>query len=286
MIEKTKIIVHNGASHFDEFLAIALIMGKFYGLDFVIERKNPSEAELEDPNIWCVDVGGRYEPQKLNFDHHQDLRLPAAFGLVAKHFNIHKDMRKSHNWWEVHSVMDRKGPFEVSSRLGIDYKTLLCVTNPFVGFMLRKFAENPNSSSIKELMKDFGYSLIKNLEREKSMFAYFNRCETIKLNDKHTFVLNPSKDYFGAEKWIETQPTKISIMVSYDDRGEGWVFMRMRNNLGVDFTKISSDPRMLFVHKTGFIGKTKTLISIEQVKELLLKSITMEVVCNSGLASS
>lgn len=276
MIEKTKIIVHNGAAHFDEFLSISLIMGKFYGLDFIVERKNPSEAELEDPNIWVVDIGGRYQPEKLNFDHHQDLRLPASFGLIAKHFNIHKEMRKSHNWWEIHSVMDRKGPAEVASRLGIDNKVLLCTTNPLVGFMLRKFSENPNALHIKELMKDFGHSLIQNLERERSMFSYFNKCEVTKLNDKHSFIFNPSKDYFGAEKWIETQPKNHSIMVSYDDRGDGLVFMRMRNNPEIDFTRLKDRECMLFIHKSGFMGKTKIKMALPEIKDLLLKVVNKE----------
>jgi hypothetical protein len=40
---------------------------------------------MEDPSIYVLDVGKKYEPAKGNFDHHQDPQLPATNMLVLKH---------------------------------------------------------------------------------------------------------------------------------------------------------------------------------------------------------
>jgi uncharacterized UPF0160 family protein len=77
------IITHAGSAHFDEVTAISLILALFPDENFCIERREPSQDELEDPSIWVIDTGNRHEPEKRNFDHHQSLDCPAGFVLVA-----------------------------------------------------------------------------------------------------------------------------------------------------------------------------------------------------------
>lgn len=73
-----KIITHSGTFHTDEIFAIALL-AKFY-LDCPVSEldliRTRDEKELDkfqkDKNAFVIDVGLKFEPEFLNFDHHQD----------------------------------------------------------------------------------------------------------------------------------------------------------------------------------------------------------------------
>lgn len=87
--EQVIITTHDGIFHADEVLAIAMI--KFFlpiGTNFVINRtrdKNWLELSTLPNKVWAVDVGGKYNPESLNFDHHQDKTFPASNLLVLEH---------------------------------------------------------------------------------------------------------------------------------------------------------------------------------------------------------
>jgi uncharacterized UPF0160 family protein len=83
-----KIVVHNGTFHADDAMVVAMVRA-FSGKLIPVERV-PHQADisyyLEDPKILVADVGRRYEPEMLNFDHHQ-FKQPeeenrAAAGMV------------------------------------------------------------------------------------------------------------------------------------------------------------------------------------------------------------
>ena len=81
-----KIVTHRDPRHWDDFIAVSLL--KMSYPDAVVEMVHPQQVPQEyyqDERICLVDVGGRYEPEKLNFDHHQDLNLECSLLLVLKH---------------------------------------------------------------------------------------------------------------------------------------------------------------------------------------------------------
>jgi uncharacterized UPF0160 family protein len=70
----TKIVTHPGIFHADEVCAIAYLLelATINPAEPVpVERRNPTEAELLDPAVICVDVGGQFDVKRANFDHHQ-----------------------------------------------------------------------------------------------------------------------------------------------------------------------------------------------------------------------
>lgn len=64
---KRKVITHHGHFHGDEMLAIALLNKVF---DVEVERREPTDEDLEDDTVFVIDIGKRHEQDKLNFDHH------------------------------------------------------------------------------------------------------------------------------------------------------------------------------------------------------------------------
>jgi len=50
-----KIIVHAGKAHRDDFMSVCFLLAMDPSAQ--VERRDPTPEELEDPNIWVVDVG-------------------------------------------------------------------------------------------------------------------------------------------------------------------------------------------------------------------------------------
>jgi hypothetical protein len=79
-----KIIVHDGILHADDVLSVALIH-RFLGVVEVERKRTITPEEIDDPDVWVVDVGRQYAPERSCFDHHQDADLPASCVLVLNH---------------------------------------------------------------------------------------------------------------------------------------------------------------------------------------------------------
>jgi len=74
-----KLIVHNGTFHTDDVALTSFVRMSYPNIS--VERRMPTEDELDDPNIIVGDVGLRYDISNNNFDHHQDKELPCAVVL-------------------------------------------------------------------------------------------------------------------------------------------------------------------------------------------------------------
>ena len=90
-----KIITHDGIFHADEVFAIALVH-EFYGVIAFTRDRFVHMTELEDSNIMILDQGRKYEPNKLNFDHHQDKHLPATVMMVLQELFNNSLMSREH----------------------------------------------------------------------------------------------------------------------------------------------------------------------------------------------
>lgn len=71
-----KVITHSQQFHIDELMAIALLdTYVFKDTKYELIRTRDEkilEAGRKDPNSFLIDVGGQYEAEMLNFDHHQN----------------------------------------------------------------------------------------------------------------------------------------------------------------------------------------------------------------------
>ena len=81
-----KIVTHKEPRHWDDFIAVALLKRSYPDalVEFVHPQQVPQEY-YEDREVCLVDVGGRYEPEWMNFDHHQDVSLNCSLVLVLRH---------------------------------------------------------------------------------------------------------------------------------------------------------------------------------------------------------
>lgn len=81
-----KVVTHDGLFHADEVFAIALLK-RIETLDIIRTRDvDIVEEAINDKSVFVIDCGGEYNPDMRNFDHHQDISLPASNALIAYYF--------------------------------------------------------------------------------------------------------------------------------------------------------------------------------------------------------
>lgn len=257
------IIVHPGKAHFDEFFAVSLILTVHSHIDFKIERRNPTPAELDNPAVWVVDVGGRYEPGLKNFDHHQNMDLSASFVLVATHLTLDRKFAVM-PWWGFKDRIDRFGPFKLAKELGIE--SLQSSHSPVEAWFLGLFEQDPNP--LCSLMQSFGQRMIDEADHLMSQFDFWKSCDTVLLRDQ-VVLIGLTDDSTGVQRYSDQLEVPASIAITYDNRNDGWKLKRLKHARDVDFSRLDGHEYIRFAHKNGFLAKTKERLSLEEVLELV-----------------
>lgn len=260
------IITHPGTAHFDEVTAISLILAVHTDTEFRIERREPSPSELEDSRVWVIDIGNRYDTERLNFDHHQSLDCPAAFVLVAEYLGLVSDLCVM-PWWGFKDSVDRVGPVISSQRYkaGDD----LVNRNPVEDWLVDRFASEPQASL--PLLKSFGIHITENARRLKKQIEFWKASRRITISGIPTMI-GETPDSFGLEEFRRLEENPPDIVISLDQRSEGWRLYRY-DNTPVDFSLIADCPEIEFAHKNGFLAKTKKRLPIGEVISLVSKAI-------------
>lgn len=272
-----KIITHPGQAHLDDFIACSLVMANDPKVR-ILHRRNPTEDELNDPKVYCIDVGMRYEPELNNFDHHQeDDNLPegkSSASLVAAHLGIDTSLFP---WWEGVDRMDCTGPFQTANWIGTTWDDLRKVQSPISTFMLREFAQPTdfNGKPIKmehinfskgwwlwEFMVQFGFDIIERAEWISKRLAELDMlCEVWEIAGLKWVVMLDESGAPGIEMWCERNHPDAAGTVTVDERGPGLCLYRRNDHPAVNFTRCKAphfdEGLVEFIHKNGFVIKLK-----------------------------
>ena len=101
----SKIITHPGAAHRDDFLSISLVLAKDPTVT-IIERREPNLSEINDLNIWVLDVGRVLDPQVKAYDHHQRDWNECTLSLLLKEWKLWNIAKESLSWLEPTVFID------------------------------------------------------------------------------------------------------------------------------------------------------------------------------------
>ncbi len=282
-----KIIAHPGSAHKDDFMAVSVLLATLAEAE--IFRREATEEDLNDPMTYVVDVGMEYEPEKHNFDHHQDRNLPCAFHLVMKHLGHHDAAMLMFLWYPHMSMMDVRGPYKTAEYLGIDSSIIFASSSPIDGYILSRFSRLDNlrsSDLLYEFMKELGTDLIsmisrkmKRLERLKTearvVPVKHYKAITCSIDDSPKLAMELYLRYLGNER--------IVLSITPSVRGEGWELLRLDDHAAVDFLAIADHPEVRFVHANGFLAKTHTRLPLDQV--IQLASLAIHDAGNKGSKS-
>lgn len=262
------IVTHPGNVHLDEVMACAF--AQFTAESTIpIFRRDPSKEELNDPDVLVLDIGNKHQPELSNFDHHMPDMDECACSLFLKHHlpGLDADLRRYTKWYLSMILLDTKGPAAWSRVHGIQgfpYGLTGTLEVPIKAL----FEKDPNSilNLLLEIARE--HSLDADRIKEEYIYAEKNSQELVILKLKGILFNSTLTNGFS----LLCEERKTNFTVCKDERGKGWSMFRYGSSSQMDFRKLKSDPRMLFVHPHGFMGKTKTLVSLNEVIELLGKA--------------
>ena len=266
----SKIIVHGGrVVHFDEYTACAI--ARAVGCTAPIERRDPTEEELNDDTVLVMDVGGKLSHDRLDFDHHQLRRenTDSAYMVLSKALEINTTLSNVYPWFDIWSNVDCCGPFDTAEKMGYDKHVFEKINNVVSGDALELWGENPNSPWSAEL-------LWKHANRIKYAICYWDEFVS-KANLKRDYGINVA-DLRGLDEYHPLHKAFIrnwdcNVAVYDDDRGPGLAFFRIDDDPRIDFTRCEGKDYCAFAHSLGFCLKTKNknVDIMRIIKDALIK---------------
>ncbi len=251
------VVTHPGTAHFDEWAASALALARFEGL--AVERREPRPEELADASVVVVDVGGRFEPEFANFDHHHDLALPAAFVLVADWLGL--DLAPA-AWADYKSRRDVYGADRAAASVGMA-APVRALDSPIEGFVLRAFGAMDRVAPgawMHALMRGWALDLmgyLGNVEGVESRVAAerFVRARARLLSVRGEAVLEFREELTPARRSALGRLAAehgASATITTDVRSGRAALYRSGEQEPWDFTRLEG--RAAFAHKGGFLA--------------------------------
>jgi hypothetical protein len=273
-----KIVAHPGSAHKDDFLSVSVLLATLKQAE--VFRREPTEEDLNDPDTYVVDVGLVLDPDRHNFDHHQDRSLPCAFHLVMQHLGHHEAAMLMFAWYPHMSMMDVRGPYQTAEHLGVDSSILFASSSPIDGYIISTFAslESLNDQNpLYDLMKSLGENMIALIGRKMERLEQL-KAEAKVIEIKHLKAVVSDIDKspkLAMELYLRfLDDENIVMSITPSNRGEGWELLRLGDNMIVDFRVIEDNPEVRFVHGSGFLAKTHTRLPLEDVVKLACMAIT------------
>ena len=296
------IITHGGNAHLDDLMAcaIALVdrawgslengrtttMGAALGdacEDVIIERRDPTEDELANTHILVLDVGGRYEPEKGNFDHHQ---LPcgtkesamslyaASIGLPNGNFDgtaeyvpdsaeypddsLASFLEDAYPWFRTRVALDACGPFSTAKENGVEWNTVEKFLGPCEDVILRMF-ENAEPEARVDVVKPLAEMILRRHMAWERVVPAVKYDHPWWANEDCTIADFTKADPADVEACSDMFTKCVNgVAVFHDNRGEGLTLLRLRDDPRIDFTRVKNNPEVAFCHAGGFIVKTKS----------------------------
>lgn len=273
------ILTHPGGSHKDELLACCLLAAVHR---VPIVRREPTLADVADPTIAVVDVGGEHAPERNNFDHHQfpaDHPPICALSLVLQHLGVYDDAQQFCDWLEPAEWFDTRGPNATAKWLGVDRSTINKLNSPIDITVLRRFAKAQRlepGEPLWEILSYIGEDLLEYLRELRTRLDFVTHHAEIWKLDGHEILFlprtEPAQDEpsAGIGRYLESigKSNTVAALIYPDRRGGGYGLSRHNDDPRYDFTRIEKQPDVHFAHARGFVAKTSAS-EIERLKELL-----------------
>ena len=133
------IVTHPGGAHKDDLLAV--LVAENPSRD---PAARPGPAELADPAVAVVDVGGSRDPARSNFDHHQFPRHAptCALSLVLDGLGLYQDALRFCDWLETTGGSIPRAE-AYGQWLGAPREAVAQLPSPVDMTLLRRFADAP-----------------------------------------------------------------------------------------------------------------------------------------------
>ncbi len=265
------IVTHPGGSHKDDLLAVCVLAADDRA---PVQRREPTPAELDDPEVAIVDIGGVHDAARMNFDHHHFPREHAptcALSLVLAHLGLYEDALKFCDWLEAAEWFDSRGPNRTAEWLGVPRRAISQLNSPIDITLLRRFAQTTRlepTDPLYAFMVMVGRDLLDYLRQARERLDFVGGIAerwTIPCGDDLVEALFLPRLDAGADEpsamlgsYIRAHRLdKVIAAIIYPDRrGDGYGIGRYEDHPRLDFARVEGQPDVHFAHKSGFMCKT------------------------------
>ena len=277
------IVTHPGGSHKDDLLAVC-VLAAIHNCPIV--RREPTPADLDDPQVAVVDIGGVHDPARSNFDHHHFPREhppTCALSLVLDHLGLYQDALQFCDWLEPAEWFDSRGPKRTGEWLGVPRRAISQLNSPIDITLLRRFAQVSRlepTDPLYTFMTMVGADLLDYLRVARQRLDFIDQhverwtipsgddlIEALYLPRTEPAADEPSAmlgSYIRARKLDDV----IAAIIYPDRRGDGFGIGRYEDHPRLDFARVETQPDVHFAHKSGFMCKT-TATAPPRLKELV-----------------
>jgi len=275
------IVVHPGSAHMDEVLATGLICHSKGWMP--VFRRQPTDEELDSPDIWVVDVGEVHDPARLDFDHHQDdpaVAEECALSLVARHLGLH-ELLCTRPWYPTQILLDVHGQTGLARTLGLGPSLPETLISP-LDIALLGLWESGGAGRVDGTLVGAVARLVARLVDEARSFGVelqqvrgATQVRTIHGLSVlfHDCVARDAVTDHLRREWEAQQGQRIAASVSLDPREpHGWALYRIDDHPQVDFRPLRDDPRVHFAHPKGFVAKTKAGVARGELESMLARA--------------
>jgi hypothetical protein len=272
-----KIIVHGGAAHLDDFVACAeALVARSWDWDYsgdtidkvasdtVIERRDPTPEELEDPEVVVLDVGGVLDHETACYDHHQLPRgtMECAMTLFAKVIPVPSGketlfdaMARLYPWYETRAMLDSNGPFATAKEKGVEWGTVATFLGPFEDIVLNAFIDAAPEERTK-IVLPFAKDILAKLDAERKVLDSVERWTTEQGIDVIDFTkADPADVDVVSDAILASAPNGVAVF--RDKRGPGYAILRIKDDPRIDLSKAGGMPCIAFSHANGFYATTR-----------------------------
>ncbi|MGR5365733.1 MYG1 family protein [Photobacterium damselae] len=290
-LKKLKVVTHAGGFHTDELFAIALI--KHFvddNIDIVRTRDRQLLKQFKrNHRIWVIDVGGEYNPQAHNFDHHQstfrktwigtDILLSSC-GLVWTYLKKNGYLKNLTNF-QI-SEFENKLVKRIDAHDNGSGKWAHAVI-----FKLFNRSQNNDNGFLKALAMAGEYI-------SNSLFYFKNEGDNIKNLYVHKYVSNGRIVVVDDAKFFNVIPsikmnTNADVVVEHKVSEDAWSVQGIKYGIlvpeiwrGVSEKELAeiTDADVVFAHRSGHLVKTKTKETAMRVAKLMISESEWESLCN------
>jgi len=276
-----KIITHPGSAHVDDLLSTSLVIYKAGDIEKV-ERKKPTQVEINDPNIWKLDIGNGFNPELKLFDHHQEDMEDCSFSLLLKTWKEWDRAIEVHEWLETAIKMDVGGPKRVIEFLNTSRHAFNGLTS-FVEIVILRLFQEKNIIKKEEWL----FKLLNEIGKEffEEIDDYFNTLSIVE-KEKKVYEI---KGIPVIECSYDIKPTSNLLSVLYRVKSKIWgeggiavypndrpidtiAIKRFDDDKRIDFNQIADMGKVIFAHKNGFFAAVEK-VSDSELKQYIEKAI-------------
>lgn len=280
--------------HVDDFLALAYLKAKYPSADieYVQPQQVPTE-HLNNPEICVVDVGGEFNPEKNNFDHHQDSNLPCSLLMILSWFEGID--YSEHPVVKLIDLVDKMGVINTGKLTGYRFsKDIDNYRKPILLTNLNKYAKEVTNvffsvlseiSDYNEFWRFF-YEKLDNagvLEESKKILKKEEEDFLRKLSQVERWKIGELEVVFSQETLVPNhfrvfQTTGADVIVEPNSMNSAQTSI-IRNSQSpkvdkIDLSRIFAIYPKVFIHNTGFIAVVDVPVSefdISQIEHVYKK---------------